>query len=627
MQRRLPAFLLCLLLRAFEGAAQDNELPSTVLSLQNLNDFKPVGSNWKIVGAVFYDLRQAGKGRTQPGTGVVVNDPSGKSKDHLLTTMEHGDLALELDFMVDKGANAGVYLQGRYEIQLFDSWGVPRPTAADCGAIYQRWDESRPEGQKGYEGHPPAQNVSRAPGLWQHCQIHFRAPRFNAKGEKVENARFVKVVQNGVTIHENVEVTGPTRAAAFEDEKPLGPLMIQGDHGPVALRAIRYKAYGTEPVVWSGMKLTTYEGKFNAVADFAALTPKMSTDLDVLEHPASGNRDNFGGKITGTLRLPRSGPYLLSLNLKWIPSETNPAKPNGAGELMIGNRKILAIDGKAGGVATTTVDLEAGDHPVVLSYYKNFGLWYARSNDIALSVEGPGVARTALNAPVRAAEPVGAITVVTRNEPVMLRSFINHRGQKKTHVISVGEPGAANYTVDLRQGSVLQIWRGDFLETTPMWHNRGETQLAVPLGSVVEFPAQPSLAFLADQNAAWPDSNATYNYLGYEVKAGRPVFKYALGAAQVRESLRPEEGGRKLAHSFTVNPGGETKSVWCRVAEGSNITKLPNGLYAVGDQQYFVELPDNEEPVIRNTAQNTKELLLPVKAKNNVGTVTYSIIW
>ncbi len=60
-------------------------------------------------------------------------------------------------------------------------------------------------------------------------------------GKKIEDARFVKVVHNGKVIHENATTTGPTRAAAFKDEKPMGPLMIQGDHGPVAYRNVRIK--------------------------------------------------------------------------------------------------------------------------------------------------------------------------------------------------------------------------------------------------------------------------------------------------------------------------------------------------------------------------------------------------
>ena len=46
----------------------------------------------------------------------------------------------------------------------------------------------------------------------------------------------MKILHNGILVHENAELTGPTRAAAFRDEKPLGPILFQGDHGPVAYR-------------------------------------------------------------------------------------------------------------------------------------------------------------------------------------------------------------------------------------------------------------------------------------------------------------------------------------------------------------------------------------------------------
>ena len=52
------------------------------------------------------------------------------------------------------------------------------------------------------------------------------------------------MLHNGQVIHENVEVSGPTRGAAFEDEKPTGPLMFQGDHGPVAYRDVRLQPLG-----------------------------------------------------------------------------------------------------------------------------------------------------------------------------------------------------------------------------------------------------------------------------------------------------------------------------------------------------------------------------------------------
>src|SRR5690606_13008133 len=103
------------------------------------------------------------------------------------------------------------------------------------GAIYERWDDSKPEGSKGYEGTPPSTNACSAPGTSQTFKIKFRAPRFDAAGQKIENARFIRVEHNGVVIHEDVEVTGPTRGGA-EGEVAAAPLVVQGDHGPVAFR-------------------------------------------------------------------------------------------------------------------------------------------------------------------------------------------------------------------------------------------------------------------------------------------------------------------------------------------------------------------------------------------------------
>ncbi|MBI1902781.1 MAG: DUF1080 domain-containing protein [Planctomycetia bacterium] len=161
---------------------------------------------------------------------VLVNGAAGRTVN-LITKDVYGDIEAHLEFMIPKGSNSGVYFMGRYEIQILDSYGVEKPKYGDCGGIYQRWANNM-----GFEGHAPKENASRAPGEWQSFDVIFRAPRFDKEGKKTANARFVKVVHNGKLIHENVEVTGPTRAAAFDDEKATGPIMIQGDHGPVALR-------------------------------------------------------------------------------------------------------------------------------------------------------------------------------------------------------------------------------------------------------------------------------------------------------------------------------------------------------------------------------------------------------
>lgn len=621
-------FFLIVYITSFAIHLSAQSLPYTLIPLTSLDQFRPTGTNWKIVKDVFYDYKKGGKGKTFAGTGVLVNELSGKSKDHLFTKMEHGDIEVELDFMMDKGSNSGIYLQGRYEIQMLDSWGQKNPRVTDNGAISQRWDESRPEGQKGYQGHPPLQNLSKAPGLWQHFKINFRAPRFNAKGEKTENARFIKVVLNGVTIHENIELLGPTLAAPFGDEKPLGPLMIQGDQGTVAIRNIRYKVYETKPIKLDDLLLSTYEGKFESLSDIYAAIPSDQYKIEVLAHSTSGSNENFGGRISGEIDLPSTGTYFFKLNLDWIPSEVDPKNPNGAGELIIGGKNILLIDGKNGGSAIATVDLKEGKHLFELTYFKKFKLWYARSNDITLSVEGPGIPYSDLNAVIPQIDPVGEITLLAENKPIMQRSFLMHKEKKKTKVISVGEPGLANYSYDLQTGSLLLIWRGDFLETTPMWSGRGETQLSIPLGSTIEFSGKPALALLENKNTIWPDSNSTYNYLGYDIDENNcTVFNYSVAGMKVKESLTAEEDGKKLIRLIVVEKGNEKNQVWFRLAEGKKIEKLPNGAYAVDDKSYYIEIGEKEKPIVREGQDGLCELLIQSDSKNNSTSLQYSIIW
>ena len=200
---------------------------------------------WLAVGGSSLDPNDPKKLASTDGKGVLLNGKEGKTQN-LFSAADLKDVELHVEFMVSKGSNSGVYLMGRYEIQILDSWGVKDPHYSDCGGVYQRWDPKRGKGNEGYEGHPPKVNASKAPGEWQTFDIVFRAPKFDASGKKTANARFVKVTHNGQVVHENVEVTGTTRAGAWEDEKPEGPIMLQGDHGPVAFRSLRYRALPLE---------------------------------------------------------------------------------------------------------------------------------------------------------------------------------------------------------------------------------------------------------------------------------------------------------------------------------------------------------------------------------------------
>lgn len=210
------------------------------IDLKDLSAFKNPGQTWSVAGGVTADLGEVNVLNVSKGTGVLVNQPTKKVHgSDLFTLGEHGDIVLELDYLMAKGANSGIYLQGNYEIQLEDSWGMLSPTAANNGAIYARWDDARGEGKQGFEGHAPRQNASKAPGLWQHIRIAFEAPKFDGSMKKTANARIISIELNGVVIHDNIELFGSTRGSAGF-EKPLGPLRLQGDHGAVAFKNIKF---------------------------------------------------------------------------------------------------------------------------------------------------------------------------------------------------------------------------------------------------------------------------------------------------------------------------------------------------------------------------------------------------
>ncbi len=148
------------------------------------------------------------------------------------TVEEFGDCYLHIEFRptVDENGktrgsgNAGVGMQGRYEIQMMDSFGA-KPESHGCGSLYS---------QK-----PPLVNACKKAGEWQSYDIVFRAPRFDAEGKVTERAR-ATIFQNGVLIHNNEEFTGPTgiQYEQFKGEAPAGPIVLQGDHDPVEFRNI-----------------------------------------------------------------------------------------------------------------------------------------------------------------------------------------------------------------------------------------------------------------------------------------------------------------------------------------------------------------------------------------------------
>ena len=164
-----------------------------------------------------------------PGGQELINAATGHgTSTDFFTTEKFGDMHLEIELMVPKGSNSGVYIMGEYEVQVLDSYGKKDSEmgAGDIGAIYGAV--------------VPKVNASKAPGEWQKLVIDFRAPKFDAAGKKTANAVFVRVELNGKLLHENVEMKGgQTPGGVTGQEHATGPIMLQGNHGAVAYRNIK----------------------------------------------------------------------------------------------------------------------------------------------------------------------------------------------------------------------------------------------------------------------------------------------------------------------------------------------------------------------------------------------------
>lgn len=593
---------LCIYVLLCMHSIAQNNIPLTDLSF-----FKQPASSWRIAGDVKADLNTKDVLMISSGNGILVNLPDKKNPGaDLYSNLEHGDVDLELDYLMAKGSNSGIYLQGNYEIQLLDSWSEVYAKSGGNGGIYQRWDDNRGKGNEGYEGYPPRQQVSKAPGLWQHLRISFQAPRFDNTGNKIENAKMLRVELNGVLIHENVELSGPTRGA-ISVEKPLGPLRIQGDHGPVALRNIRVISYDKPRPELTNLKYSVYKGMFDKEPDYTKLPPEAQGTSVVLSSNLNNLPDTFMLRYTGTLKVKEPGEY--SFNF---------FTAAGTGLLKI-NNQVVAQLGRRNRLIKTT--LPSGDLPFELLYSKYLD-WAKPS--IGLAVAGPGIREylvSDINSP--GSDPVDPILIeATKN--TVLRSFIDIPNRRIVHAVSVGSPTGVHYTYDMDNGAIAQVWRGGFLDATPMWHERGDGSSRAT-GSILLL-GKPGLniALYSSATASWKDDTIATGFRprGYVLDMeDRPVFKYFIYGSSVSDSIRVLENNEGINREIGIQ--SPSKDLYVRLAEANSIEDLGNGLYLLDDKSYYLKIEESgsAKPLIRGSSAR-KELIIPAQSK-----LKYSILF
>ena len=589
------------------GVSLTGELPTQTLDLPALVALQPSEApNWHNVGSVYADRHQAGHLEPTEGEGVLANLPEGQQQAHLVTSWEHEDVDLSLDFLLPKGARSGLFLQGRYAVRLDESWGNDGGDANDCGTIGQQ---------------PPRLNACRAPGLWQHLSVKFRAPRFNEQGQKTANARFTEVVLNGTVIQENVEVESTTSDAPFREEAPRGPLVISGKSA-LALKNVTYKTYQNEPIRLQDLRYQLYAGAYDGPAALKDAQPLKEGPVDSLSYQLKGDQEKFGLTVEGSLQVPTEGEYLLTLRTagpSWLYVD---------GREVANNQRSEYMDQPA----YYRASLEAGAHPFRLVYTKSVLKWV---NGLSLYAEGPQIRRQPLHARSSEYHPAQPPPMLAQAEdqPILQRAFFYYQEEKKTHCVLVGLPSRLNYVVDLKGGTLLSAWSGDFIDVTQMWHERGEPQTAQPLGNPLELSSKPSFAVLSNATSPWPDSVSFDDpYLqsrGYTLdSAGAPVFHYQLGTTTVDDSFYPGPGARALVREVRGTFGdADANPVYCLLGEGERVEALPDGSYGIDGKRYYVSVDSGDASLRTRRSGGTEQLLAILTPEAGKSALQYTIIW
>jgi hypothetical protein len=174
--------------------------------------------------------------------------------------------------------NSGIYLMGKYEVQILDSYNNKTYYDGQCGAIYKQ--------------QPPNVNASRGPGEWQTYDIIFTAPRFNEDGS-VQSEAFVTVLHNGVLIHNHLPLQGGTfwdQKAHYTKHPEKLPFRIQNHGNPVRFRNIWIRE-NIHPLV--GRQPTETESA--AEADPNPGTGDVDDRQPATDQPAGGGSGSAAG--------------------------------------------------------------------------------------------------------------------------------------------------------------------------------------------------------------------------------------------------------------------------------------------------------------------------------------------
>jgi hypothetical protein len=219
--------------------------------------------------------------------------------------------------------------------------------------------------------------------------------------------------------------------------------------------------------------------------------------------------------------------------------------------------------------------------------------------------------------------------IVAKDEAVIYRHFIQGAGSR---AIAVAYPEKANIAFDANQLRLAMIWQGSFIDAARHTSGRGEG-FEPPLGNnVVQMPAGPAFAVLADPTSPWPEISGRkggYRMRGYRLDdKRRPTFLYSFQQIEIEDYPEAVAGelDPALHRTLLLKSSGPVENVWFRAAAGSRIANRGNSWLIDGHLTMTFSGANGGTPIVRE-AGGKQELLFPVVFRNGAARISQQLVW
>lgn len=438
---------------------------TTHLQAKPITDFFNIADGWESAGSI--EIAADGTSFTatgKPDGEILYTNGIQDGAGSLQSKANFSDQIVSFEFMVPPGSQAGVYLQGRYEVKLSDSAGQD-PSGTSAGALAGGFNRNA---DRAFSATPPLVDAAKPAGEWNTLSIRFRTLRNDEAFNKLSSALFLDITLNSQTVQSDAQIEYYTEGSILEWEQYDGPLAFRAANGPVAIRNLQidHANYEELSVPEPGLPSNASE-----LVDQVQIGKETFTAMGCIEcHTTQKEDASF-----------KTGPNLYGL-FQRIPTKHEILEPASEArfsvdaDLSYAKRSIrsphveLAIASSGPNAGKPYLPVMAPYSEEILSNAKVDAIYryLVTLNDDA--DRGPIQVLVPKDGPTEYDPLTDTMEVLVSDRTRIQRGSMQGLSGRSMHV---GQPNGINYSFDPRTFAIEKLWQGGFLNGAGEWENRG----------------------------------------------------------------------------------------------------------------------------------------------------------